>query len=86
MALGKDEIAQLNRMVAALQKIITRHSGSANGSSTRRIAKKSRRRIRRSGKELAVFRKMVVAQRKKGVPVAMLAKRHGVTSSYIYQL
>jgi hypothetical protein len=86
MALGKYEIAQLNRMVAALQKIIVRHSKSGNGSTSRQTAEKSQRRIRRSGKELATFRKMLVAQRKKGVPVARLAKQHGISSSYIYQL
>jgi hypothetical protein len=44
------------------------------------------KRLRRSGQELKQFRKMLKAQRKKGVPVADLARKHGVSSAYIYML
>ncbi len=44
------------------------------------------KRIRRSGKELAAFRKMLLSERKRGVPVAELARKHGITTAYIYQL
>lgn len=44
------------------------------------------KRTRRSGKELVSFRKMLKAERKKGVPVAELAERHGVSAAYIYQI
>jgi DNA invertase Pin-like site-specific DNA recombinase len=44
------------------------------------------KRRRRTGKELAAFRKMLVAERKRGVPVAELAKKHGISAAYIYQL
>lgn len=44
------------------------------------------KRRRRTGKELADFRKMLVAERKRGVAVAELAKKHGISAAYIYQL
>ena len=44
------------------------------------------KRIRRSGKVLAAFRKMLLSERKRGVPVAELARKHGITTAYIYQL
>jgi hypothetical protein len=53
-----------------------------------KIARMSGRttRIRRSGKELVQFRQMLKAQRKKGIPVADLARQHGVSAAYIYML
>lgn len=44
------------------------------------------KRIGRTGKELAQFRKMLKAQRKRGVPAAELARKHGISSAYIYML
>lgn len=44
------------------------------------------KRRRRTGKELSDFRKMLVAERKRGVPVAELARKHGISAAYIYQL
>jgi len=44
------------------------------------------KRRRRTGKELVDFRKMLVAERKRGVPVAELAQKHGISAAYIYQL
>ncbi|MDB5544113.1 MAG: hypothetical protein JWO64_1262 [Hyphomicrobiales bacterium] len=44
------------------------------------------KRRRRTGKELADFRKMLIAERKRGVPVAELAEKHGISAAYIYQL
>ena len=82
MALARNELAKLNKVIAALQTLVVQHRKSANGVTT----KKSERRIRRSGKELVAFRKMLVTERKKGVPVSTLAKRHGISTTYIYQL
>jgi hypothetical protein len=42
--------------------------------------------MRRAGKELVAFRKMLKAERKKGVRVEELAEKHGVSTAYIYQL
>jgi hypothetical protein len=44
------------------------------------------KRIRRTGQELKQFRKMLKAERRKGVSVAQLARKHGVSSAYIYML
>lgn len=44
------------------------------------------KRQRRSGKELVAFRKMLKSERKKGVPVAELAEKHGISTAYIYSL
>ncbi len=49
------------------------------------VAPEAKRR-RRTGKELAEFRKMLISERKRGVPVAELAERHGISAAYIYQL
>ena len=42
--------------------------------------------MRRTGKDLLAFRKMLKAERKRGVSVAELAEAHGVSTAYIYQL
>ncbi|MEY3552734.1 MAG: hypothetical protein RL735_1082, partial [Pseudomonadota bacterium] len=34
----------------------------------------------------AAFRKMLLSERKRGTPVAELARKHGITTAYIYQL
>ena len=49
-------------------------------------AERRPKRIRRSGKELAAFRKMLLSERKRGTSVAELARKHGITTAYIYQL
>jgi len=46
----------------------------------------SGKRIRRTGRALIVFRKMLKAERKKGLPVAELARKHGISSAYVYQI
>ena len=49
-------------------------------------AKPVAQRKRRSGKELIQFRKMLKSERKKGIPVAELSKKYGISATYIYQL
>ena len=36
--------------------------------------------------ELIAFRKMLKAERKRGVPVSKLAQEHGISPAYIYQI
>ena len=43
-------------------------------------------RIRRSKKEAIALKKLLKAERKAGVPVAELAKKHGISTAYIYML
>lgn len=85
MAFDRNEVAELNRVITALQKIVAQVSKSERGVTAKLGARRARR-VRRSGKELVAFRKMLAAERKKGVPVAKLAKRHGISTAYIYQL
>lgn len=81
MKLSKREIAQLQKFIEFAQTLIQRAS-----SAEPEVRSSAPKRVRRSGKELVAFRKMLVAERKKGVPVSELAKTHGVSSAYIYQL
>jgi len=78
MSLDRSEIVQLKVAISALQKIIATNARKATGARPKRL--------RRSGKELSAFRKMLRIERKKGVPVPVLAERHGISTSYIYQL
>ena len=43
-------------------------------------------RTRRSKKEAIALKKLLKAERKAGVPVAELAKKHGISTAYIYML
>lgn len=81
MNLTKKQIRDLEKIIGSVQVIVDEakaHTGSTPGDRPKRI--------RRSGKELAAFRKMLKAERKKGVPVAELARQHNVSAAYIYQL
>jgi len=44
------------------------------------------KRTRRTGDELVAFRQMLSDERNGGVPVALLAKQHGVSTAYIYSI
>jgi hypothetical protein len=80
MNLTKQQIRKLESIIAAAQAVLSEAKSAPAG----KAAKGTR--VRRSGKELATFRKMLVAERKKGVPVAELARKHNISSAYIYQL
>jgi hypothetical protein len=83
MSLTSKEVSELKKIVARAQVLITK----AGGKSVKTTAPRSTSvRVRRSGKDLVAFRRMLKAERKAGVPVAELAKKHGVTPSYIYQI
>ena len=76
----KNEIAKLNRIIKLAEQLVgqmTAQPSRLNGKTTR---------IRRTGRELVEFRKLLKAQRRKGVPVADLARKHGVSTAYIYTL
>jgi hypothetical protein len=81
MSLSQRQMKQLEKIVALASNILT--EASKSGASEKNASTK---RIRRSGKELVAFRKMLKAERKKGVSVVELAKIHGVSTAYIYQL
>lgn len=48
--------------------------------------KAAAKRTRRTGDELIAFRQMLTNERNDGVPVAALAKQHGVSTAYIYSI
>ena len=81
--LTKREINKLNKIIEALQEILAKTSTETAGAE---VKKSGQPRTRRTGKELAAFRKMLKAERRAGASAADLAKKHGVSSAYIYQL
>lgn len=84
MSLSTREISQLKKIVALAQDLIDKAEAAP---AKEKAAKKiSTGRIRRSGKELAAFKKMLKAERKRGVPATKLAEQHGVSKAYIYML
>lgn len=72
--------------VAQLRKIITLAEGLLANAGKIPVGKSAGNGRRRSGKELETFRKMLKQERKSGASVSALAKKHGVTPSYIYQI
>jgi hypothetical protein len=78
MPLDREVAVQLKAVVSALEKIIAANEDDAAGTKSKRV--------RRSGKELSAFRKLLCAERKRGVPVSVVAKRHQISRTYIYQL
>jgi hypothetical protein len=79
------EAAQLKKIISIAQTLLAKGSGGRGGNGQKNGGE-GQTRIRRAGKELVAFRKMLKAERKAGVPVADLARKHGVSASYIYQL
>jgi hypothetical protein len=87
LILNARQILELRRLVKIAERLIAKSaSPSTKGRSGSAKKAKSGKRIRRSGKELMQFRKMLKAQRKKGIPVAELTRKHDVSSAYIYTL
>ena len=66
--------ASLEELAAALESM---PAGNGKSVSTR---------TRRSKKEAIALKKLLKAERKAGVPVAELAKKHGISTAYIYML
>jgi transposase-like protein len=86
MKLSASEITQLRKLVAACDGILKKAGAGAESKGKTRSTRVASKRIRRSGKELDAFRKLLMTERKRGVPVAELAQKHGVSSAYIYML
>lgn len=80
--LNKHDISKLKKIIALAHKLI---SESAENPSKPHV-RVGKKRVRRSGKELSEFRKMLKAARKSGVSAAELAKKHNVSLAYIYTL
>ncbi len=93
MSLTKRQISQLQKIIETAQAILSEveEAKTEGRKSTAREAAPASSgerepRTRRSGKELAAFRKMLKAERKKGVPVSEIAQKHNVSKAYVYQL
>lgn len=88
MARTASSATQLRKIIEIANKLLLDMSKEKPAKDTAKASakKSSKKRVRRSGKELADFRKMLKAERAKGVPVAELAKKHGVSAVYIYTL
>ena len=84
MSLSGRELSQLKKIVALAQDLIDK--AEAAPTKEKAAKKVSTDRIRRTGKELVAFRKMLKAERKRGVSAPDLAKEHGISKAYIYQL
>ena len=83
MALTAQEIWKIRNIIALAEKLLAKDARRASG---RANGKDTTKRIRRTGKGLAKFRKMLKTERRKGTPVAVLARKHGVSTAYIYML
>ena len=97
MALTAKEIKQLAEIVQSASALLEEALRSLNSNEVSGITKsklnsvshdrnKAGTRKRRTGRELAEFRKMIKAERRKGTTASTLAKKHGVSMNYIYQI
>jgi hypothetical protein len=84
------EIAMLRQIISLAGSLISSAHTDTGKVTSKKSAKEDvaseGKRRRRTGKELTDFRKMLVAARKRGVPVSELADKHGISAAYIYQL
>lgn len=79
MSLTTKEVAQLRKIISLAEGLLANVGKTSAG-------KSGVNGRRRSGKELETFRKTLKQERKSGASVSALAKKHGVTPSYIYQI
>ena len=92
MTMYARDIRTLRRIIGLAQKLIDESPKARRGRPSVGDRKDAinnaigSRQTRRSGQELVEFRKMLKSERKKGVSVAELARKHGVSPAYIYML
>ena len=84
MSLSARELSKLQQIVKIASDLISR--AETTPPVTESTKKSADKRIRRTGKDLAAFRKMLKAERKRGVAVSELAQQHGISTAYIYSL
>jgi len=85
VSLSPAEIAKLKKLISLAQELLASVEPRTQRN-VRGATESINQRKRRTGKELIAFRKMLVAERKKGVRVEEIASKHGVSTAYIYQL
>ena len=86
MAFTSRELKQLKQIVELGTILIAKAEEHIDAKAAAKAEKDANKRVRRSGKELAKFRRELKKMRNEGVPVAELSATYGVSSSYIYQL
>lgn len=86
MASSKRDIVKLRRIITLAEMLIESGGDSDRNGGTAKGPRNRTKRIRRTGAELLQFRKMLKTERKKGIPVAELAEKHGISSAYIYMI
>ncbi|HEY8580689.1 MAG TPA: hypothetical protein VIL72_12430 [Beijerinckiaceae bacterium] len=89
MKLTERELVVLKALAAACQKLVDEAEQprrAMGGPSHGDGAAAARPRIRRTGDELAEFRRLLIEERDRGVPAADIARKYGVSRSYIYNL
>jgi hypothetical protein len=93
MVLSTRELAVLRALAAACQKLVEEAEVGDGPEGAQKLTARSRaatgrrpRRIRRTGQELQDFRRMLLDERRKGTPVAELARKYNISTAYIYNL
>ncbi len=84
MSLSSKEVAQLKKIVQLAGELLKKAGKTEKVKPTARRVRPAR--SRRRGNELVAFREQLKAERKAGTPVAQIAKKHGISPAYIYQL
>ncbi len=84
MSLSTKEAAELKKIIQIAEALIKKAGHGERVKPSARSAPATG--SRRSGKELVAFREKLISERKAGVPVTRIAKKYGVSPSYIYQL
>lgn len=80
MALSKQQIDRLNKIIVTAQKMIeTSESESSKGTT-------GKTRTRRSSADSEKMKAQIRAARAKGVPATKLAEKYGVSTAYIYMM
>ena len=85
MAFTVQEVATLHRIRKLAGNLLKKDDGALGKARKAKRAKTSTRK-RRTGRELVQFRKMLKAERRKGIPVSEMARKHGISTAYIYLL
>jgi parvulin-like peptidyl-prolyl isomerase len=97
VTLSSRQKLQLYKIIAQVEKILKESESSVEAAVlgikptmrknvNGKLPMQSKARIRRSPSDAAAMKKDIQAARRKGAAVAELAKKYGVTPSYIYQM
>jgi hypothetical protein len=85
------EISKLRRIIKIAEQLIALNPKPRRGRPPSLVkgeakSRSGSKRVRRTGSELVQFRRMLKSERKRGVSVSELARKHGISSAYIYML